>query len=183
MTKVELLPHEFDTLRDLSETLAAELLTLASEKAEAQGPSFDWHDNPGLDIVDQAQAMSRGRAIDVKRLLDHGESVDYPKSSDKRIRLGSLVVGRAEFGPLPFLMVGQLITGADYYRTAWETTAPEEYRDTDLAVITRESPMGSVALGTRLDSVIKYSVNERRIDLKVEYINQEWLTQLIAEKS
>lgn len=171
----ELLKHEVVSLSLLRESLEAKRIDLAYEKSEAQGPSFDWHDNAGLDAVEQAQGLNGGQIKAIDQLLRDAGVIEYPAANDRNVRIGSLVLGRASFGPMPFLIVGQLLTGAERYKQVWDLEKTGEMEDEDLSVISTASPLGAAAINAALGSVISYKAGDRVFNVTVDQIDQAWI--------
>jgi len=176
----DLLKHELIALQHLKESLEDIRRVLAYEKGEAQGLNYDWHDNAALDAVEHEQGMNEGRLNLVTHLIEEANIVDYPALNDQTIKLGSLVIATVNLEPVPFVMVGQLVAGANLYKEIWDKEK-SRFSNTDnyeeLAVLTTNSPLGSVAINASVGTTISYDVGKRSFKLGIEAIDQAWISE------
>jgi transcription elongation GreA/GreB family factor len=175
----KLLPHEIGLLKEALKTVNNQLKDLANEKAEAQGPAYDWHDNAPLDAVGQEQGIVGGKRNSIEQHLREAEVAAYPDPTSTRIALGSLVMARDSWGDIAFLVVGQRLVGQDAYKEGLERELALDADD--ISIVTPAGPLGAAALGAAVGDVISYPIDEdRNASISVTDINQTWLAANFA---
>jgi len=178
---IDILPHEIHFLENLRSVVAEKQVELAAEKKEAQGESYDWHDNAPLDAIEEQLKFYHKQMEAAEGLVKSSEVVCYPDHEDIRVRLGSLVVAKVKSEDMPFVLVGQSAAGAEKYPSAWAIDGLEEYRQEDLYVVTPSSPLGAAALNATLGQNVKYKVGERAFEAVIEHIDQDWVRSNFSE--
>lgn len=176
------LPHEILALRTMETGLYIENKSLVAEKADEQSHNYDWHDNAPLDVINQAMGVNSVNIAKVRQLLETAQVIDYPSPNDVHVRVGSLVVGHASFGLLPFVVVGQTLTPKEPYHDAWKRKPLQSVAEEELMVITPLSPIGSAALNAQSGQTVSYAIGDsgRKIDLLIETVDQQWVSDSFA---
>jgi transcription elongation GreA/GreB family factor len=177
----EILPHESTLLAEAIETAKADLAFKSRQQGEEAGPGSDWHDNPAYDEAVKQTAMARGTLGALREKLDHSKIVDYPQIDSQQIALGSLVYAKDRIGHMPFVIVGQRITGASRYSEAWSNDHPDHE---ELTVVTPNSAMGRAALGTTVGTTLEYTTDAgRKVTINIDEIDQSWVKNIFQGDS
>jgi len=160
----KILLHEKKFLIEALDDLRVERLSLADAKADAQGDSYDWHDNAPLDVIEQHLKQNT------------------KEESDKVAKLGSFVLAQDSYGIMPFVIVGQHLAGSKKYEEVWEIDPINNPDHESLLVITPSSPLGAAALGLTIEDDAKYTVDNRNFSLRIASIDQAWVKNNFASE-
>jgi transcription elongation GreA/GreB family factor len=178
----KILLHEKKFLIEALDDLRVERLSLADAKADAQGDSYDWHDNAPLDVIEQHLKQNTRQINQIENFLKISEIESYPEESDKVAKLGSFVLAQDSYGIMPFVIVGQHLAGSKKYEEVWEIDPINNPDHESLLVITPSSPLGAAALGLTIEDDAKYTVDNRNFSLRIASIDQAWVKNNFASE-
>jgi transcription elongation GreA/GreB family factor len=172
---ITVLPHEKRFLESHLDELSKQRLVLADAKAEAQGDSYDWHDNAPLDVIEREMSANMRVMQDIESMLRNLSIQEYPLPTETEVKLVTLVLAKDNFGPTPFILIGQSVVGKDEYEQAWEKHPVEEYGDEMLFVVTTSSPLGAAAIGLSVGGEATYQTERGPNTIQVASLDQTWM--------
>ncbi len=170
------LPHEKVLLQARVEQGERENVDAADAMNHAINDGNQWHDNSAYD-----EAVERMKRIDsiygpISRLLAESIEVDYPDPDDTEVCLGSVVAVQQSGDKFNLLVVGQLKTGTEVYEVEWARES-----NSDIFVLSPDSPMGAAVLGARVGDSVVFEINGNSQSIEIEAVNQSWLKEKFSE--
>lgn len=176
----KILRHEVTFLEAGVDLSTHKFLAVAKTQGENAGIRADWHDNAAYDEAVRLTQMASTNLSNLQRELNTSEVIDYPKNNDTEIKLGSLVLAADAYGAMTFILVGQRLVGSNYYHHLWDS---HPQSDSELLVVTPESALGKVALGTDLEQsqqlTYKLPTGQSQT-VSVESIDQVWVQENLS---